>query len=98
MPDPGEGAGTPSSYRLVLMGYYDDNRIQEPYAIIPVRNGKFEYVCQLGESKMYWLVFTDELVKSAFRPVCFLLNGGSRDHDSAGRCLYGFGNSWRRSQ
>ena len=72
----GKVLGHPSSYRLVLMGYYDDNRIQEPYAIIPVRNGKFEYVCQLGESKMYWLVFTDELVKSAFRPVCFFIEPG----------------------
>lgn len=32
----GKVLGHPSSYRLVLMGYYDDNRIQEPYAIIPV--------------------------------------------------------------
>ena len=72
----GKVLGHPSSYRLVLMGYEDDDRIQEPYAIIPVRNGKFEYVCQLGESKMYWLVFTDELVKSAFRPVCFFVEPG----------------------
>ena len=72
----GKVLGHPSSYRLVLMGYYDDNRIQEPYAIIPVRNGKFEYVCQLGESKMYWLVFTDELAKSSYRPVSFFIEPG----------------------
>ena len=72
----GKVLGHPSSYRLVLMGYEDDDRIQEPYAIIPVRNGKFEYVCKLGESKMYWLVFTDELVKSAFRPVSFFVEPG----------------------
>ena len=72
----GKVLGHPSSYRLVLMGYYDDNRIQEPYAIIPVRNGKFEYVCQLGESKMYWLVFTDELAKSSYRPVNFFIEPG----------------------
>ncbi|MFR5657097.1 MAG: DUF4369 domain-containing protein [Butyricimonas faecihominis] len=58
------------------MGYYDDNRIQKPYAIIPVRNGKFEYLCKLGESKMYWLVFTDELAKSSYRPVSFFIEPG----------------------
>ena len=72
----GKVLGHPSSYRLVLMGYEDDDRIQEPYAIIPVRNGKFEYVCQLGESKMYWLVFTDELAKSSYRPVSFFIEPG----------------------
>ena len=72
----GKVLGHPSSYRLVLMGYYDDNRIQEPYAIIPVRNEKFEYVCKLGESKMYWLVFTDELAKSSYRPVSFFIEPG----------------------
>ena len=72
----GKVLGHPSSYRLVLMGYYDDNRIQEPYAIIPVRNGKFEYLCKLGESKMYWLVFTDELAKSSYRPVSFFIEPG----------------------
>ncbi|MBS7199730.1 MAG: AhpC/TSA family protein [Bacteroidales bacterium] len=72
----GKVLGHPSSYRLVLMGYYDDYRIQKPYAIIPVRNGKFEYLCKLGESKMYWLVFTDELVKSSYRPVSFFIEPG----------------------
>ena len=72
----GKVLGHPSSYRLVLMGYYDDNRIQKPYAIIPVRNGKFEYLCKLGESKMYWLVFTDELAKSSYRPVSFFIEPG----------------------
>ncbi|WP_273493073.1 TlpA disulfide reductase family protein [Butyricimonas sp. An62] len=72
----GKVLGHPSSYRLVLMGYYDDNRIQETYAIIPVRNGKFEYLCKLGESKMYWLVFTDELAKSSYRPVSFFIEPG----------------------
>ena len=72
----GKVLGHPSSYRLVLMGYEDDDRIQEPYAIIPVRNGKFEYVCQLGESKMYWFVFTDELAKSSYRPVSFFIEPG----------------------
>ena len=72
----GKVLGHPSSYRLVLMGYEDDDRIQEPYAIIPVRNGKFEYLCKLGESKMYWLVFTDELAKSSYRPVSFFIEPG----------------------
>ena len=72
----GKVLGHPSSYRLVLMGYYDDNRIQKPYAIIPVRNGKFEYLCKLGESKMYWFVFTDELAKSSYRPVSFFIEPG----------------------
>lgn len=72
----GKVLGHPSSYRLVLMGYYDDYRIQKPYAIIPVRNGKFEYLCKLGESKMYWLVFTDELAKSSYRPVSFFIEPG----------------------
>ena len=72
----GKVLGHPSSYRLVLMGYEDDDRIQELYAIIPVRNGKFEYVCQLGESKMYWFVFTDELAKSSYRPVSFFIEPG----------------------
>lgn len=72
----GKVLGHPSSYRLVLMGYEDDDRIQKPYAIIPVRNGKFEYLCKLGESKMYWLVFTDELAKSSYRPVSFFIEPG----------------------
>ena len=72
----GKVQGHLASSRLVLMGYKDDDRIQEPYAIIPIRNGEFEYACTLGGCKMYWLVFTDELARAAFRPVSFLLNRG----------------------
>ena len=72
----GKVQGHLASSRLVLMGYKDDDRIQEPYAIIPIRNGEFEYACRLGGCKMYWLVFTDELARAAFRPVSFFVEPG----------------------
>ena len=72
----GEVIDRPYSHRLALIGYKDDFRIHEPYAIIPVRNGKFEYTCNLEKNKVYELVFTDEMAKSAWRPIEFFVEQG----------------------
>ncbi len=73
----GEVVGRPWSYRLVLMEYDADDRIQNPNAIIPIRNGKFKYVCESNESRMYRLIFADELAKSAYKPIDFFVEPGS---------------------
>lgn len=72
----GEVINRPYSYRLALIGYEDDFRIHKPYAIIPVRDGKFEYTCNVEENKVYELVFTDEMAKSAWRPIEFFVELG----------------------
>lgn len=72
----GEVVNRPYSHRLALIGYDDDFRIHVPFAIIPVRNGKFEYTCNVEENKVYELVFTDEMAKSAWRPIEFFVEPG----------------------
>lgn len=42
-----------------------------------MRDGKFRYVRDLKEIKMYWFVFADELAKGAYRPICFFMEPGS---------------------
>ena len=66
----------PASHRLVLMEYQGYDQLRGRYVTIPIRNGKFEYVCKLNESKMYWLVFADELAKYSFHTINFFIEPG----------------------
>jgi len=62
------------SSRILLKKESEDPRIHGVY--IPIINGKFEYVLNFDHEELYTLVFEDELLLGAFRPVVFISEQG----------------------
>ncbi len=70
----GEVIDRPQSSRLLLVSKREDMRISSTY--IPIRDGKFEYTLNGDYEKEYDLVFYDEMMNGAWRPIPFISRAG----------------------
>ena len=65
----------PNSSRLMLTKAFSDTRTSS-WLSIPIHNGKFEYDLYTDTSEKYELIFWDEQMRGAWRPVPFFAENG----------------------
>ena len=70
----GEVIDRPQSSRLILIKTGEDARISAKY--ITIRNGKFEYELDCNDLQAYDLIFYDEHLNGAWRPITFFAELG----------------------
>ncbi|HOF21144.1 MAG TPA: TlpA disulfide reductase family protein [Bacteroidales bacterium] len=71
----GEVADRPQTNQIILYKQSEDPRIHG--IVIPIVNGKFEYVLNCEHVEQYQFVFDDDLEQGSFRPVSFFSERGA---------------------
>jgi thiol-disulfide isomerase/thioredoxin len=72
----GEVLNRPQSSRIALLKDGEDFRTAK-VTYIPIRDGKFEHMLYANVEEAYQLIFYDEIMRGAWRPVSFIAETGT---------------------